>query len=146
MTCIDNATYLQAVSDCAALKSVKGLGSPNYVFRGQVRGVGDLVTSSSSYDPCALAAQMPCPQGGADLVCGTGTFKSCLLVAPGKPAQCNCLPIKPAAATPMTAVMTPAVAPAATTAGFSQWGLLAAVAAVGVGYAVYAHSKKKKAS
>lgn len=153
MTCVDSATYQKAVLDCAAVSSIKGLGSPNYVRRGHIRGVGitaatDLIVPTSvAYDPCAIAAQTPCAQGDGTLVCGAGTFKSCLATRPGTPLQCNCLKVAttPAAALlPMTTTMT--ATPAAATAGFSQWGLVAALAAAGIGYVAYAYSKKKKVS
>lgn len=110
-------------------------------------------------DPCAIASQVPCsyqgtcPQGYDEtspgpgvtncvkhvpaltsapppIVCGAGFAKTC------NPQPCHCAPVPQDTATMTT--------PSTSTAGFSQWGLLA-VLAVG-GFVVYKVATHKKAS
>lgn len=115
--------------------SVKGFG---YVAAG-MRGLGatavlsnpSLFSSASSlapapvtYDPCAIAQQTPCP-------------------APRSLTQYTPPPGKAPSQVPEPVLLS--TIPSSTqTAGFSQWGLLAALAVGGV--VVYAVAHKKKAS
>lgn len=133
MSCVDRTTWNKAVSDCTNLQaSVKGFG---YVPAG-MRGLGatasfasgtSLITSASqlnitpqavTYDPCAIAQQTPCAQAAPRALISTGPKL------------------------PQIPLMSPA--PPVATAGFSQWGLLAALAVGGV--VIYAVTHKKKAS
>ena len=137
MACVDYTTWNNAKVACQNLTaSVRGLGH-NYAA---MRGLGDLAISASSNptDPCAIAAQTPCPAKPPSLtaapppiVCGQGFFKTC------NPAPCHCAPSD-------TTTMTPTPQAATSTGGFSQWGLLA-VLAVG-GFVVYKVAKHKKAA
>jgi hypothetical protein len=139
MACVDYTTWNNAKVACQNLQaSVRGLGQ-NYTA---MRGLGDLAVSaaaSSSTDPCAIAAQTPCPAqppalkaAPPPIVCGAGFFKTC------NPQPCHCAPAD-------TTVMTPTTPASVTsTGGFSQWGLLA-VLAVG-GFVVYKVATHKKAS
>lgn len=134
-TCIDPATWLKAYSDCMAMQQVKGLG----VLRGSyapVSGYGDIndLMVTASYDPCAITKQAAC----AGITCPPGTNKSCIVAAPGQPSPgCHCL-VPKAAPTPPSlpaapGYQTPPTTVASTvTAGFSHWGLLAAVLVGGV--------------
>ncbi len=104
-------------------------------------------------DPCYIASQTPCPMGtGCPAGCPTGYHSVNLLVAPGKPAQCVCAQTK-SVAPPSNGSATappsgggsqvPILQSNTAAGGFSHWGLLAAVAGVGlVGYLVM----KKKAA
>lgn len=170
MACIDFSTWNDAVAACKNMQqSVRGLGH-NYAPTGlrAMRGLGVASVSASispssainflnvpsvsqavviapptgtlntgtaaASDPCAIAAQTPCSKPKAltaappPLVCGQGFMKSC------NPQPCHCAP---ADTTTMTAS-------SPSTAGFSQWGLLA-VLAVG-GFVVYKVATHKKAS
>ncbi len=100
-------------------------------------------SASSATDPCAIAAQTPCPAkpkaltaAPPPIVCGSGFFKTC------NPAPCHCAPVAPGPTD--TTVMMPTTQASTSTGGFSQWGLLA-VLAVG-GFVVYKVATHKKAS
>lgn len=172
MACIDFSTWNDAVAACAnQTQSVRGLGS-GYKRTGVagLRGLGLSVSAtispsslqnallmssgvplvapapptgyalnvgtaaSQTSDPCAIAAMTPCSKPKAltsappPIVCGSGFMKSCT------PQPCHCAPV-PQDTTTMSA---------SSTAGFSQWGLLA-VLAVG-GFVVYKVATRKKAS
>lgn len=104
-------------------------------------------------DPCSISVQAPCPAGtGCPAICPTGWHSIGLLTAPGQPALCNCAKDAATVATAATSSSGSAVAPSVTStpplvqasmtdAGFSHWGLLAALA-VGGG-ALYLVMKKK---
>ncbi len=111
MACIDAAIWNKAQTDCANLsQSVKGFG---YVPTGlrALRGLGAApnlsVEAAVTYDPCAIAAQ-----------------ESCMRKPPSFQAA------KPSA-TPKPPTVTTQAADVAT-AGFSHWGILAAVLVGGV--------------
>lgn len=97
--------------------------------------------AGSMNDPCSIANQAPCasqgtcPAGYTAVSVGIG-MTNC---AKNPPSLTAAVPRPAPATTPMTATMTPA-----TTAGFSHWGLLAALA-VG-GFVVYKVATHKKAS
>lgn len=137
MSCVDRTTWNKAVADCQNLQaSVKGFG---YVPAG-MRGLGaaaflansSLITTAAqlnttppavTYDPCAIAQQTPCAQAAPRALLSTGPVLAKL---------------------PEIPLMSSTPAPPVKTAGFSQWGLLAALAVGGV--VVYAVTHKKKSS
>jgi hypothetical protein len=119
--CIDNKVWSAARAACAArTASVKGLG---YAPMGRVnlralRGLGDLninTAAADPNDPCVIASQTPCP-----------VFSTPTPYAPTTPSS----PATPGTPSAVT-----------TTAGFSRWGLLAALAVGGA--ALYFATKKK---
>lgn len=153
MTCVPYNQWLAANSACNAARagiSVKGIG---YVRTG-LRGLGDLAITSDPNDPCTLAAQAPCPMGtGCPAACPPGSHSFQLMTAPGAPAVCICQRDKPLppvisqpipSSQPASADPTPVTASASSTAGFSHWGLLAALAVGGT--AIYIVTRKKKAA
>lgn len=156
MACIDYNTWLAAKQACnAGTASVKGLGGP-YVKALRGLGLGDINTlnvSASASDPCAIAAQTPCPQPTPPSLKAPSTPQA---VCAGNPSLLPCQPggalfcrINPSDYTcqtaPLTTVdnLTPQTPSATNTAGgFNQWGLLAALAAGGA--AIYLVTRKKK--
>jgi hypothetical protein len=136
----------------ARTSAVKGVGG--YVRTG-LRGLGDLNLNTSATDPndpCVIAAQRPCMTCPAE--CPAGSYSITLSPATAqKAATCTCFWPKPANAnapaasptvTPGASLLpTTAIAPASATAtgGFSHWGLLAGL--VAVGGVVYFATRKK---
>lgn len=134
MTCIDPATWLAAQQACRASQSVKGLGA----VRSPYSAAGDIndINTGAYVDPCALIQTPACPS----ITCPAGTTKMCILARPGETSPgCSCNYPKPQPAPhPLlspgggSSSTVPTNTQASLTAGFSHWGLLAAVLVGGV--------------
>lgn len=147
MACVEYNTWLKAKQDCMAINSsVKGFGYAATGMRGVLGlGLGPDLAVSVGYDPCAIAAQPFCPDPSA--TCPTGLVKSCIVAAPGRPSPgCTCFAPKPPPVVQQDPQYTPppVTQQASMTAGFSHWGLLAAVLVGGV--VVYKVATRKQSS
>lgn len=150
MDCVDYTIWLKAKQDCAAANyGVKGFGYAATGLRGlRGLGAGTELNVTPGYDPCAIAAQKFCPD--PSITCPTGTVKSCIIAPPGQPSPgCMCYTPRPPPSvvrqdTPPPVMSTVPVEQATMTAGFSHWGLLAAVLVGGV--VVYKVATRNKSS
>lgn len=140
MACIDRTTWNAAVTACNAQSSVKGLGIWASKRRPRsMQGLGILGEASTldvspvpTSDPCAIAAQTPCPST-------TPAPPPLRSFCSNYPTAPSCQPkVKDIVPTP------PPPAHSSETAGYMKIGLLAALVVVG-GVVVY-KSMHKKAS
>lgn len=132
-TCIDPATWLAAQAACRATQAVSGLG----VMRSPYSSVGDVndIYTAPPQAPCDVIKTPACPS----ITCPAGTTKLCIMARPGEASPgCTCnYPApqpkpRPLTAAPPNPNASSTVQQASITAGFSHWGILAAVLVGGV--------------
>ncbi len=133
-TCIDPATWLAAQQACRQSQAIQGLGA----VRGSYQKIGDIndLYTQPLVDPCTVVKTPACPS----ITCPPGTTRMCLLARPGETSPgCFCNYPKPQPRPPSLTTApgynssaTPTQQASLVTAGFSHWGLLAAVLVGGV--------------